>query len=184
LILCKRLISDDRQLPSSGKARPNDFGIGHWAIKEKALGSRIALPVLAHPVVIGVVNRLNLSDVPGQVIKVVGIRAGVVAFTNQDHVSVLHRNRYVEVGIPRVNALNGKTVFGQETIIIGLLVEGGIISRVVAMGWETSRNSGPIALGAPRPINLSVTARSHLALLPPNSRTFQTAPDPLAVAHG
>jgi hypothetical protein len=37
---------------------------------------------------------------------------------DQDHVSVLHRNGHVEVGVPRVDTLNGKTIFGQETISI------------------------------------------------------------------
>ena len=56
---------------------------------------------------------------------------------NQDHVSVLHRNRHVEVGVPGINTLNGKTIFGEKTVIIGFLVVGGMISRVVAMGRET-----------------------------------------------
>jgi hypothetical protein len=61
----------------------------------------------------------------------------MIAFMNQDHVSVLHRNRHVEVGVPSINTLDGKTIFGEETIIIGFLVIGGMISRIVAMGRET-----------------------------------------------
>jgi hypothetical protein len=61
----------------------------------------------------------------------------MVAFMNQDHVAVVHRNGHVEVGVPRINTLDGKTIFGNEAITIGFLVIGGIVSRVVAMGRET-----------------------------------------------
>jgi len=56
---------------------------------------------------------------------------------NQKHVAEQHRNRHVKIGISRVNGLNGKAIFGQKTIIIGLLVIGGIVSRILAMRRKT-----------------------------------------------
>ena len=89
-----------------------------------------------------IVHGRNLAHVPGQEIEVVGIRAGrlydrMVALMDQNDVPVLHRNGHVEIGVPGVDALNGKTIFGQETIIIGFFVIGRIVPGVVAMGRET-----------------------------------------------
>jgi len=89
-----------------------------------------------------IVGGRNFSNVPRPGIKIVGIRAGrlndrVVPFMNQKHVAEQHRNRHVKIGISRVNGLNGKAIFGQKTIIIGLLVIGGIVSRILAMRRKT-----------------------------------------------
>ena len=42
----------------------------------------------------------------------------MVALVNQDNISILQRQGHVELGIPSVNALNGKAVFRLESIVI------------------------------------------------------------------
>ena len=96
----------------------------HFSSGDGAFGSAfwrnlngISLPVARYPVIVGIIDCGDLTNVARQNIKVIRIGSGrlyhrVVTLVNQDDISVLHGNGHVEVRIPGINSLAGKSILG------------------------------------------------------------------------
>jgi hypothetical protein len=74
-----------------------------------------------------IIHRSDLPHIPREKVKIISVRPWsfhnrMVALVDQDNISIMDRERYVEVGVSGVNALNGKTVRRLKPIIIGLLM--------------------------------------------------------------
>ena len=83
--------------------------VAHWNL------DRTTIPILGYPIVVRIIHRSDLPYIAGQKVKIIGVCAWsfhhrMVALVNQDNIAIMYRQCHVELGIPSVNALNGKTV--------------------------------------------------------------------------
>ena len=104
--------------------------------------NRVSLPIGCDPVIVGIIDGVDLANVACQNIQVISICSRrldhrVVTLVDQDNISVLHRDGHVQVRVPGINALDGKSILPLKTVIVGFLVVGRIIPRIMAMRWKT-----------------------------------------------
>src|ERR1700751_5855836 len=114
----------------------------------------VSSPILGYPIVLRVVDRGDLPDIPSQKIKIIGIGSRrfhyrMISLVDQYQIAMLDGNGHIQIRISGIDPLNSKTVLRPEPVVISFFVVRRIIPRVMA----GRRKTRPIAAGSMNFVN-------------------------------